>query len=88
MTQDLPDGFRVRVGDEVRVHDGGRTLVGGSPLRVLRLRAPAPSLGTGSVVEVRDAATRIVAERLLAARQKELHILQRACLDHLNEMVC
>jgi antagonist of KipI len=28
------------------------------------------------------------AERLLMAQQKELHILQRACLDHLNEMVC
>jgi len=29
-----------------------------------------------------------MAERLLVARQKELHILQRSCLDHLNEMVC
>lgn len=28
------------------------------------------------------------AETLLAARRKELHILQRACLDHLNELVC
>jgi antagonist of KipI len=28
------------------------------------------------------------AETLLASRQKELHILQRACLDHLNELVC
>jgi antagonist of KipI len=28
------------------------------------------------------------AEALLAAQQKELHILQRACLDHLNELVC
>ena len=28
------------------------------------------------------------AEHLLDVRQKELHILQRACLDHLNEMVC
>jgi antagonist of KipI len=27
------------------------------------------------------------AEQLLIARQKELHILQRSCLDHLNEMV-
>ena len=27
------------------------------------------------------------AEHLLVARQKELHILQRSCLDHLNEMV-
>jgi antagonist of KipI len=28
------------------------------------------------------------AEELLASQQKELHILQRACLDHLNELVC
>jgi antagonist of KipI len=28
------------------------------------------------------------AEQLLVGRQKELHILQRSCLDHLNEMVC
>jgi len=28
------------------------------------------------------------AEELLLAGQKELHILQRACLDHLNELVC
>jgi antagonist of KipI len=27
------------------------------------------------------------AEQLLVARQKELHILQRSCMDHLNEMV-
>ncbi|MEP9362705.1 mycofactocin biosynthesis glycosyltransferase MftF [Nocardioides sp. CN2-186] len=63
----LPTGFRVRVGAEVRIHDGGRTLVGGSPLRVLRLRAPAPALARGDVLEVVDATTRTVAERLLAA---------------------
>jgi len=28
------------------------------------------------------------AEQLLVSRQKELHILQRSCMDHLNEMVC
>jgi len=28
------------------------------------------------------------AEDMLTAQQKELHILQRACMDHLNEMVC
>lgn len=28
------------------------------------------------------------AEELLMAQKKELHILQRACMDHLNEMVC
>jgi len=29
-----------------------------------------------------------LAERMLVTREKELHILQRSCLDHLNEMVC
>jgi antagonist of KipI len=29
-----------------------------------------------------------MAERLLVARKKELHILQRSCMDHLNELVC
>ena len=67
MTEGLPDGFRVRVGDGVRVLDGGRTLVGGSPLRVLRLKAPAPPVTVGTVLEVSDPATRTVAERLLAA---------------------
>ena len=28
------------------------------------------------------------AEALVIAQQKELHILQRACMDHLNELVC
>jgi antagonist of KipI len=28
------------------------------------------------------------AEGLLLSRMKELHILQRSCMDHLNEMVC
>lgn len=63
----LPVGFRVRVGDDVRVHDGGRTLVGGSPLRVLRLKEPTPALGQGAVLQVGDRATALVAERLLMA---------------------
>lgn len=63
----LPHGFRVRVGADVRVHDGGRTLVGGSPLRVLRLRQPAPALARGDVLEVADRTSEMVAERLLAA---------------------
>jgi mycofactocin system glycosyltransferase len=57
----------VRVGADVRVHDGGRTLVGGSPLRVLRLRAPAPALASGQLLRVADATTAAVAERLLEA---------------------
>ena len=36
-TRDLPTGFRVAVDPGVRTRDGGTVLVGGSPLRVLRL---------------------------------------------------
>jgi mycofactocin system glycosyltransferase len=67
----LPLGFRVRVGADVRVHDGGRTLVGGSPLRVLRLKEPAPALARGQVLEVAGPASATVAERLLAANLAE-----------------
>jgi len=63
----LPVGFRVRVGSDVRVHDEGRTLVGGSPLRVMRLREPAPALSRGAELEVVDRTSGVVAERLLAA---------------------
>jgi antagonist of KipI len=28
------------------------------------------------------------AEQMILTRQKELHILQRSCMDHLNELVC
>lgn len=63
----LPVGFRVRLADGVRVADDGRALVGGSPLRVLRLSDRARAmLGPGGL-RVDDDATAEVAERLLAA---------------------
>jgi mycofactocin system glycosyltransferase len=71
MTKGLPYGFRVRIGADVRVHDGGRTLVGGSPLRVLRLKEPAPALHRGEILEVAGVASATVAERLLAANLAE-----------------
>ncbi|GAA4669102.1 hypothetical protein [Gordonia humi] len=61
----LPAGFRVRVGEGVRVHDGGRTLVGGSPLRVLRLKEPAPALARG---DVRDSFARGSAALVVSCR--------------------
>ena len=63
----LPMGFKIRVGGQVRIHDHGRTLVGGSPLRVLQLREPAPPLRRGSILEVRDELSAAIAGRLLAA---------------------
>lgn len=70
-TEGLPHGFRVRVGGDVRIHDGGRTLVGGSPLRVLRLKEPAPALARGQILEVGGPASATVAARLLAANLAE-----------------
>jgi mycofactocin system glycosyltransferase len=87
MTEELPDGFRVRVGDGVRILDGGRTLVGGSPLRVLRLRPPAPAVRAGTVVEVRDPATRIVAERLLAANLAVPVLAEPSSADALSVVI-
>ncbi|MFT4307637.1 MAG: hypothetical protein QM604_12185, partial [Microbacterium sp.] len=55
---------RVHVGVEVWRHDDGRVLVGGAPLRVLRI----PSAAGGVVTFVaRDAASARVVERLLDA---------------------
>lgn len=63
----LPDGFEVRIRDDVRRLDRGRLLVGGSPLRALRLSDRALGLLSGSSsVTVRDGASRLLASRLLA----------------------
>lgn len=65
MTKALPEGFVVRLGRRVRVLDGGRVLVGGSPTTVLSLAPRAVmSLQQGQLT-VTDAATGAVANRLL-----------------------
>jgi len=43
----LPDGFAVRLDARVRRRDGGAALLGGSPLRLLRLAPRARALLTG-----------------------------------------
>lgn len=65
MTAGLPEGFAVRLGRRVRVLDGGRILIGGSPTTVLSL-APraAKSFSQGELV-VTDVATSALANRLL-----------------------
>lgn len=63
----LPAGFAVRLDPRVRFRDGGRSLLGGSPLRLLRLAPRARQLlATGRLV-VRDAPTAELARRLLDA---------------------
>ncbi|MGY1986303.1 mycofactocin biosynthesis glycosyltransferase MftF [Blastococcus sp. SYSU DS0669] len=63
----LPDGFAVRLDPRTRRRDGGATLLGGSPLRLLRLAPRAAGLlATGHLV-VRDATSAVLAARLLDA---------------------
>jgi len=61
----LPRGFTVRLGDEVNTADGGRTLFGGSPPRLLYLRPKAQRLLARGQVEVGDAASAVLARLLL-----------------------
>lgn len=61
----LPVGFAVRLNRHVRVRDGGRTLVGGAPTRVLYLTERARALIVDRTVRVSGRATAALADRLL-----------------------
>ncbi len=61
----LPDGFIVRLGRRVRVEDGGRTLVGGAPLRMLHLTPAAARRLNARELVVSDAASAALADLLL-----------------------
>ncbi|MEU9272958.1 mycofactocin biosynthesis glycosyltransferase MftF [Streptomyces sp. NPDC048251] len=61
----LPPGFVVALDRDTRVLDGGRALLGGSPVRLLRLTDRARPLLTGRTVTVRDPAGAFLADRLL-----------------------
>jgi mycofactocin glycosyltransferase len=63
----LPDGFAVRLAADVQRRDGGTTLLGGSPLRLMRLAPRARPLLTGDRLVVRDRTTAELAARLLDA---------------------
>lgn len=67
----LPDGFVVRLLDHVRVRDGGRTLIGGTPLRVSHLSKIAPKLFAGETVAVETPVSRLFAESLLESGMAE-----------------
>src|SRR4051794_33970554 len=62
----LPDGFVVRLSPTVRRRPDG-ALLGGSPLRLVRLAARAQGLLVGDRLVVRDATTAELAGRLLDA---------------------
>ncbi|WP_436700515.1 mycofactocin biosynthesis glycosyltransferase MftF [Nocardioides sp. BYT-33-1] len=61
----LADGFRVRLRDDLVRADGGRLLVGGSPVRAVRLGDRARALLDNGELTVADAATAGLARRLL-----------------------
>jgi mycofactocin system glycosyltransferase len=63
----LPDGFAVRLDPRTRRRDGGAVLVGGSPLRQLRLTPRAAGFLDGDRLVVRDGPTATLAARLLDA---------------------
>jgi mycofactocin system glycosyltransferase len=61
----LPDGYVVRLDPRTRWRDGGTALLGGSPLRLLRLAPRARAMLTGDRLVVGDAASAGLAARLL-----------------------
>jgi len=61
----LPVGFLVELDRHTRIVDGGRALVGGFPTRLIRLTPRAQRLFTGRTLYVRDAASALLADRLL-----------------------
>jgi mycofactocin system glycosyltransferase len=61
----LPDGFTVRMRDDVRVAGSGRLLVGGSPVRVVKLTELARSWISDGLLTVDGAASELLAGRLL-----------------------
>ncbi|WP_329061033.1 mycofactocin biosynthesis glycosyltransferase MftF [Streptomyces sp. NBC_01429] len=61
----LPHGFVIALDRHTRVLDGGRALVGGFPTRLIRLTPRAQRLFTGATMRVRDAASALLADRLL-----------------------
>ncbi|MFF5010913.1 mycofactocin biosynthesis glycosyltransferase MftF [Streptomyces phaeochromogenes] len=65
----LPYGFVVTLDRHTRVLDDGRALLGGHPTRLLRLSARARPLLAGRTVRVRDAASAVLADRLLETGQ-------------------
>ena len=63
----LPDGFAVRLDPRTRRRDGGAALLGGSPLRMVRLAPAARALLTGDRLVVDGARTAALAGHLLDA---------------------
>ncbi|MCW4353647.1 mycofactocin biosynthesis glycosyltransferase MftF [Hoyosella sp. YIM 151337] len=65
--QPLPDGTRVALHRDVRTYEGGSVLMGGEPLRVLRVKAKVSDRLMGRSIKVNDALSRALAGRLIDA---------------------
>lgn len=63
----LPDGFHARLRHDLICLEGGRFLLGGSPLCGLRLPRSMPALLAGDSIVVVDETSRALAARLLAS---------------------
>lgn len=61
----LPDGFGIRIDPTVRAYSGGRVLIGGSPMRMLKLAPAAAGMIGDGYLEVVDSQSAVVARRLL-----------------------
>lgn len=66
MSARLPDGATVRLSRHTRVVDDGAVLVGGTPIRIARLKPAARVALQGREVTVTDAASRALVDHLLA----------------------
>jgi mycofactocin system glycosyltransferase len=67
----LPVGYTVELNRHTRMHDGGRTLIGGAPTRVLFLTPAAIGMMQGERLTVSSPATRALANRLIDAGMAE-----------------
>lgn len=63
----LPAGFTARVHGDVRTAGGGSVLIGGSPLRAVRLSPRGAALVKDGEIRVTGAASAMLADRLLEA---------------------
>lgn len=85
----LPHGFTVRLASAVRQYNGGRTLVGGVPTRVITLSRPARRTIVAGAIHVQDPTSATVAEHLLDAgiAHPDLSHLTPASLDDLTIVI-
>lgn len=83
----LPDGFTVQVRRDVRRLEDGVVLVGGSPLRMLRLSARARGLIAGTQLQVSDEVSALLARRLLAGNLADPVGLMPARADDLTVVI-